>query len=115
HNVVAIPSGVTDRENGTVAAHDGTPLRYTRKCAGDGARVDFVQNGECLTDRQCRADCDHKITPGNRNSSCRHVELVMSAASGGAVNINSKIGGGRQCERACVKNCGVITAVPRCN
>ena len=35
HDVVAIASGVTDRENGTVAAHHSTPLR---KCADDGAR-----------------------------------------------------------------------------
>ena len=61
HDVVAIASGVTDRENGTVAAHHGTPLGDPRKCAGDGAPGDFVQNGKCLPERQCRADCDHKI------------------------------------------------------
>src|SRR4029077_8422870 len=57
----------------------------------------------------------HKIASGNRNSSCGHVELVMSAAGGGAVDINSKIGSGRQCERACVKNCGGVTAISRRN
>ena len=103
HDVVAIASGVTDRENGTVAARHGAPLGDPRKCADDGARGDFVQNGKCLPERQCRADCDHKIATGNDNCSCVHLDSVISAASGGAVDINSKIGGRRQCECACAE------------
>ena len=52
HDVVApITCDVTDRENGTVAANHGTPLGDPRKCAGDEARGDLVQNGKCLPER----------------------------------------------------------------
>ena len=51
HDVVAIASGVTDRENGTVASRHGAPLGDPRKCAGDGARGVLDQDGKCLPDR----------------------------------------------------------------
>ena len=62
HDVVAIASGVTDRENGTVAAHHGIPLR---KLSGNWLPCYSLANEKCLPDRQCRADCDHKITVGD--------------------------------------------------
>ena len=65
HDVVAIASGVTDRENGTVAAHHGIPLR---KFPANRSRRVFGQNEKCLPDRQCRADCDHKIAVGDNIS-----------------------------------------------
>ena len=72
HDVVAIASDVTDRENATVATRHGTPLR---KLSGNWLPCYSLANEKCLPDRQCRADCDHKITIGDNKSiiaRCRH-------------------------------------------
>ena len=56
------------------------------------ARGDFVQNHKRLPDRQCRADCDHKIAVGDTKLIIPVSSQLSRSnrASGSAVDINSK-------------------------
>ena len=66
HDVVATrASAVIDQENATVAARHGIPLQ---KLSGNLSLWCSLTNEKCLPDRQCRADCDHKITVGDNKS-----------------------------------------------
>jgi hypothetical protein len=97
HDVVASASPVINRENATVATHHGAPLR---KLSGNLLICYFLANEKGLSDRQCRADCDHKITVGDNKSIIARIRLnysVIPGARGCTIDVYSKIGGWLEC------------------
>ena len=55
--------------------------------------------------------CSKEGIGGSRRAG--HVESVISAANGGAIDINSKIGSDRQCERIYCENRRSVSAISR--